>query len=140
MWLFSWLDPGKEKEAAKALIDSGCDVLAMHADTGAVAQACEEAKVYVVGYNNDMSQYAPAMHLTAPIWNWEKLFAPVVRQVADGTWKSEAVWAGMKEGGGRPRAVRLRGSRGGAQARRGRSREDRERRVGRFHGADNNTY
>lgn len=98
VWLFSWLDPGKEKEAAKALIDSGCDVLAMHADTGAVAQACEEAKVYVVGYNNDMSQYAPTMHLTAPIWNWEKLFAPVVQQVADGTWKSEAVWAGMKEG------------------------------------------
>ena len=98
IWLFSWFDPGKEKEAAKALIDSGCDVLGMHADTGAVAQACEEAKVYVIGYNNDMSKYAPTMHLTAPIWNWEKLFAPVVQQVADGTWKSEAIWTGIKEG------------------------------------------
>ncbi|RRD65610.1 BMP family ABC transporter substrate-binding protein [Fretibacterium sp. OH1220_COT-178] len=98
IWLFSWFDPGKEKEAAKALIDAGCDVLGMHADTGAVAQACEEAKVYVVGYNNDMSKYAPTMHITAPIWNWEKMFAPIVQQVADGTWKSEAIWAGMKEG------------------------------------------
>jgi basic membrane protein A len=98
IWLFSWFDPGKEKEAAKALIESGCDVLGMHADTGAVAQACEEAQTYVVGYNNDMSQYAPTMHLTAPIWNWEKLFAPVVQQVADGTWKSGDIWWGLKEG------------------------------------------
>lgn len=98
VWLFSWFDPGKEKEAAKALIESGCDVLGMHADTGAVAQACEEAKVYVIGYNNDMSQYAPTMHLTAPIWNWEKLFAPIVQQVVDGTWKSQDIWWGMDEG------------------------------------------
>ncbi|NLL37019.1 MAG: BMP family ABC transporter substrate-binding protein [Fretibacterium sp.] len=98
VWLFSWFDPGKEKEAAKALIDSGCDVLGMHADTGAVAQACEEAGVYVVGYNNDMSKYAPKMHLTAPIWNWEKFFGPIVKQVHEGTWKSEAIWWGLKEG------------------------------------------
>jgi basic membrane protein A len=98
IWLFSWFDPGKEKEAAKALIDAGCDVIAMHADTGAVAQACEEAKTYVIGYNNDMTKYAPTMQLTAPIWNWEKLFAPVVQQVADGTWKSEAIWLGMNSG------------------------------------------
>jgi basic membrane protein A len=98
VWLFSWLDPGKEKEAAKALIESGCDVLAMHADTGAVAQACEEAKTYVVGYNNDMSQYAPTMHLTAPVWNWAKLFEPIVQQVSEGTWKSQDIWWGLKEG------------------------------------------
>ncbi len=98
IWLFSWFDPGKEKEAAKALIESGCDVLGMHADTGAVAQAAEEAKVYVIGYNNDMSQYAPTMHLTAPIWNWAKLFAPIVQQVKDGMWKSEDIWWGLKEG------------------------------------------
>ncbi|MDR3321303.1 MAG: BMP family ABC transporter substrate-binding protein [Synergistaceae bacterium] len=98
IWLFSWFDPGKEKEAAKALIDAGCDVVAMHADTGAVAQACEEAGTYVIGYNNDMTRYAPTMHLTGPIWKWEKLFAPVVKQIADGTWKSEAVWLGMKDG------------------------------------------
>jgi basic membrane protein A len=98
VWLLSWFDPGKEKEAANALIESGCDVLGMHADTGAVAQACEEANVYVVGYNNDMSEYAPKMHLTAPIWDWQKLFQPIVQQVVDGTWKSEDIWWGLKEG------------------------------------------
>ncbi|MDR1915840.1 MAG: BMP family ABC transporter substrate-binding protein [Synergistaceae bacterium] len=98
IWLFSWFDPGKEKEAAKALIDSGCDILGMHTDSGAVAQACEEAKTYVIGYSNDMSQYAPTMQLTSPIWRWEKLIGPIVRQVAEGTWKSEAIWLGLKDG------------------------------------------
>ena len=98
VWLFSWFDPGKEKEATKALIDSGADLIAMHADTGAAPQAAEEAGVYVIGYNNDMSKYAPTMHLTAPVWNWEKLFAPIIQQVKDGTWKSDAIWWGLKEG------------------------------------------
>ena len=98
IWLFSWFDPGKEKEAAKALIDSGCDLLAMHADTGAVAQASEEAGVYVIGYNNDMKTFAPKMHLTAPIWDWGRMFSLIVDQVNQGTWKSEAIWWGLKEG------------------------------------------
>jgi basic membrane protein A len=98
IWLFSWFDPGKEKEAAKALVDSGCDLLAMHADTGAVAQASEESGVYVIGYNNDMKSFAPNMHLTAPIWDWGKMFSIIVEKVNSGTWKSEAVWWGLKEG------------------------------------------
>jgi len=98
IWLFSWFDPGKEKEAAKALIDSGCDLLAMHADTGSVAQACEEAGVYVIGYNNDMISFAPTKHLTAPIWNWGKMFSLIVDQVHKGIWKSDAIWWGLKEG------------------------------------------
>lgn len=98
IWLFSWFDPGKEKEAAKALIDAGADVIAMHADTGATPQAAEEAGVYVVGYNNDMSKYAPTKHLTAPVWDWGAYYKYVVGQVTAGTWKSEDIWWGLKEG------------------------------------------
>lgn len=98
VWIFSWLDPGKEKEAAKALIDAGADVLGMHADTGAAPQAAEEAGVYVVGYNNDMSNYAPTKHLTAPIWNWGVVYKDTIDQVIKGTWTSRQVWIGLKEG------------------------------------------
>ena len=97
VWLFSWFDPGKEKEATKALIDSGADVIAMHADSGAAPQAAEEAKVWVVGYNNDMSKYAPTRHLTAPIWNWGMLYKYTADKVIKGTWKSESIWWGLKE-------------------------------------------
>ncbi len=98
IWIFSWLDPGKEKEAAKALIDSGVDVLAMHADTGATPQAAEEAGIYVVGYNNDMSAYAPTKHLTAPVWDWGIVYKETIDQVIKGTWKSSHIWHGLKEG------------------------------------------
>lgn len=98
VWLFSWFDPGKEKEATKALIDAGVDVIAMHADTGAAPQAAEEAGAYVVGYNNDMSAYAPTKHLTAPIWNWGTIYVETAKQVVAGTWKSTSQWPGLKEG------------------------------------------
>ena len=98
VWPFSWFDPGKEKEATKALIDSGADVISMHADSGAAPQTAEEAGVYVVGYNNDMSQYAPTKHLTAPIWDWGIVYKRVIEQVTMGTWKSEDIWWGLKEG------------------------------------------
>lgn len=97
VWLFSWFDPAKEKEATLALIDAGADVIAMHADSGAAPQAAEEAGVYVVGYNNDMSRYAPTKHLTAPIWKWELVYKQIAGQVIEGTWKSSNIWWGLKE-------------------------------------------
>ena len=98
VWLFSWIDPGKEKEAAKALVDAGADVLAMHANTGSVPQAAEEAGVYVVGYNNDMSRYAPTKHLTAPVWNWGVVYKYTIDKVIKGTWKPENIWWGLDKG------------------------------------------
>ena len=98
VWLFSWFDPGKEKEAARALIDAGADVLAMHADSGAVPQVAEEMGVYVVGYNNDMSRYAPTKQLTAPIWNWGTIYTHTVKNILEGTWKSKDIWWGLREG------------------------------------------
>ncbi len=98
VWLFSWFDPGKEKEATKALIDAGSDVIAMHADSGAAPQTAEEEGVYVVGYNNDMSGYAPTKHLTAPVWDWGKVYTYTVKEISQGTWKSENIWWGLREG------------------------------------------
>jgi basic membrane protein A len=98
IWLFSWFDPGKEKEATKALIDAGADVIGMHADSGATPQTAEEAGVYVVGYNNDMSRYAPTKHLTAPVWDWGMVYKATIEDVVNGTWKSSDIWWGLKEG------------------------------------------
>ncbi len=98
VWLFSWFDPAKEKEATLALIDAGADVIAMHADSGAAPQTAEEAGVYVVGYNNDMKSYAPTKHLTAPIWNWGMVYKKIAGEVIDGTWESHDIWWGLKEG------------------------------------------
>lgn len=72
--------------------------MALHADTGEVARTCEAMKVYVIGYNSDMSMYAPTYHLTAPIWNWSNMFVHAYQQVMDDKWQSEDLWWGLKEG------------------------------------------
>jgi len=98
VWLFSWLDPAKEKEATKALFDMKADVVGMHADTGAAPQAAEELGIYVVGYNSDMSEYAPTKHLTSPVWRWDIAYDYVIKAIQNGSWKPEDIWWGLEEG------------------------------------------
>lgn len=98
VWLNSWYDMALERDLTKGLIDKGRDVIAMHCDTGQVPRVCEEAGVYVIGNNFDMSAYAPTMHLTAPVWHWGVLYAHAYEQVINGTWRSEDLWWGLKEG------------------------------------------
>jgi simple sugar transport system substrate-binding protein len=43
VWAFTWYDPGKESEAAKALIDQGADIIAQHTDSTAIVQIAEKS-------------------------------------------------------------------------------------------------
>ena len=45
-----------------------------------------------------MSSFAPAAHLTAPIWNWEVIYRKVADEVHNGTWSSYQYWGGLAEG------------------------------------------
>jgi basic membrane protein A len=98
VWTKTWYDPATEKEAAKSLLDVGADVIAQHQDSPGPQEAAQERGAYSVGYNSDMSAFAPKAHLTAPIWNWGPFYVETVSQVRNGTWKSASVWYGMKEG------------------------------------------
>ena len=42
IWVNAWFDPGKEREAALALISQGCDVLMQNTDSPAVVQTAQE--------------------------------------------------------------------------------------------------
>ena len=95
-WTHTWYDPAKEKEAAKALIDEKCDVIAQHQDTAGPQQAAEERGLSSIGYNSDMESMAPKAYMTAPIWNWGPYYVREVNKVLAGTWKSEDYWEGMK--------------------------------------------
>jgi len=97
-WTHTWYDPAKEKEAAKALLDAGCDIIAQHQDTAGPQQAAEERGMFSVGYNTDMTRMAPKAHLTAPVWNWGLYYVKQVKEVIAGTWKPESYWGGMKDG------------------------------------------
>lgn len=97
-WTNTWYDPAKEKEAAKALLDEGADVIAQHQDTAGPQQAAEEKGAFSIGYNTDMSASAPKANMTSAVWNWGPYYVEQIKAIVDGTWKSESYWKGMEAG------------------------------------------
>ncbi|GBC62090.1 BMP family ABC transporter substrate-binding pro tein [Desulfonema ishimotonii] len=98
VWTKTWYDPATEKEAAKSLLDVNADVIAQHQDSPGPQEAAQEKGVYSIGYNADMSSFAPKSHLVAPIWNWAPFYKEMVEQVRTGTWKTGACWDGLEKG------------------------------------------
>lgn len=94
----TWFDPTLEGQAAEALLDMGCDVIAQHADTTAPQMAAQNRGVWGCGYNSDMTKDAPSAHLTAPIWNWGVYYTKAAKAVLEGTWTNENYFGGMDEG------------------------------------------
>ena len=94
----SWYDPEGEKQAAVALINEGCDVIGQHCDTPNPQLAAEEAGVFGVGYNSDMSKDAPKAVLTSTVWNWGAYYTKAVQDLIDGTWTGENDFGGLEEG------------------------------------------
>jgi len=98
VWTKTWYDPATEKEAAKSLLDVGADVIAQHQDSPGPQEAAQEKGVYSIGYNSDMSAFAPKSHLCAPIWNWGPFYKEIVDAVRNGTFEAKPYWYGMEHG------------------------------------------
>lgn len=96
-WTNTWYDPVKEKEAAKALLEKGCDVTAQHQDSTATQIAASEKGAASIGYDLDHTDKVSG-YMTAPIWNWGPYFVKTVEEVMAGTWKTSSYWGNMKEG------------------------------------------
>lgn len=98
IWLNTWFDPAKEADAARALIDQGCDVITQHTDSPAPIQVAEERAVIAFGQASDMSAFGPNACLTSIIDNWGPYYISTAQEVLDGTWVSDQPWHGLKEG------------------------------------------
>lgn len=98
VWTYTWFDPPKEKQAAVSLLNVGADVIAQHQDTSAPQLAAQEAGKYSIGYNADMSRFAPEASLTSAVWNWGVVYTSVARSVHEGTWTNEPIWWGLETG------------------------------------------
>jgi simple sugar transport system substrate-binding protein len=98
IWVNSWFDPGKEREASEALITQGADVITHHTDSTAPTLIAEEKGVYAIAYHSDMSKYGPKAHLTAATHVYGDFYTKTTQAVLDNTWKPEVVWSGIKEG------------------------------------------
>ena len=98
IWVNSWYDPGKERQASMTLMSQGADVITHHTDSTAVVQAAEEQGKYAFGYHSDMSKYGPKAHLTATTHHWGNYYTATVKAAQAGSWKPESLWGGYKEG------------------------------------------
>jgi len=98
IWVDTWYDPGKERQAAEALIAQGADVLGQNTDSPAVVQVAEQRGVHAFGWDSDMSKYGPHSELTANTENWADYYIDEIRKVMAGTWTGERHTAyGIKE-------------------------------------------
>jgi simple sugar transport system substrate-binding protein len=98
IWVNTWFDPGKEADAAKAMVDQGVDVLTQHTDTTAPMQVAEERGIHAFGQASDMIAAGPKAQLTAIVDTWGTYYSKRVHALLDGTWKSEQSWDGLKDG------------------------------------------
>ncbi len=102
VWAFTWFDPAKEADAAKALIDQGIDVIASHTDsTAPLAEAAKTGgKVIGFGQASDMAipEYMPTPRVSSIIDNWAPYYVKRVGELMDGTYAQVDSWAGIKEG------------------------------------------
>ena len=99
VWAYTWFDPAKEADAAKALIEQGADVILQHTDsTAPQAAAAEAGNVITFGQASDMSEYAPMPRVSSIIDNWAPYYINRVQAVLDGTWESDNTWDGIGAG------------------------------------------
>lgn len=98
VWANTWYDPGKEGDAAKALIDQGADIMVQHTDSPAPLQVAENRGVLGFGQASDMIKFAPKAQLTAIVDNWDSYYVARAKAVVDGTWESIDTWGGINTG------------------------------------------
>ncbi|QTN34881.1 BMP family ABC transporter substrate-binding protein [Cognatishimia activa] len=99
IWVYTWFDPAKEADAAKALIEQGADVVLQHTDSTAPQAAAQEAgNVITFGQASDMSEYGPMPRVSSIIDNWAPYYVARTQAVMDGTWSTVNTWDGIDTG------------------------------------------
>jgi basic membrane protein A and related proteins len=98
VWINKWFDPPKETEGAQSLLNQGADVLFQNTDSSAVLQTADKAGKMAFGWDSDMSKFGPTAHLASSVINWGPYYIKAIKDALSGTWKSESVWWGVKEG------------------------------------------
>ena len=98
LWINSWYDPTKEREAAQALVNQGADILATETNSPAVGSVAARANAGFIGYGWNQSSFAPKQWLSSFIFNWGPYYLAQAKAVQDGTWKPAIYYGGLAQG------------------------------------------
>lgn len=80
----SWFDIAAEKEAAQALIQSGCKLISQHADSEGAPKACEEKGIPNIAYNINTSSIGPNTAIISSKISWEPYMKLMIESVMNG--------------------------------------------------------
>jgi basic membrane lipoprotein Med (substrate-binding protein (PBP1-ABC) superfamily) len=95
----SWNDPVTESEATRALADSGADVIVACSDSAlTTCLSAEKARVYCIGMTYDLNKQVPKAWLTGQWFNYGPLYASIVQEVINGSWKPGTRYYNIKDG------------------------------------------
>lgn len=97
VWVNTWYDPGKESDAANALIDQGVDIVLQHTDSPAPLIAAEKRGVLGIGQASDMSNFAPKAHMFSIRDVWAPHYIRTIEEVMGNSWVSEDYWGGFAD-------------------------------------------
>jgi len=97
VWVNTWYDPGKETDAANALIDQGVDIMLQHTDSPAPLIVAEKRGIRGIGQASDMSHFAPKAHIFSIRDDWAPYYIKTTQAVMDGTYEPSDFWGGFKE-------------------------------------------
>lgn len=103
VWINSWFDPPKDKEAARALFEAGVDVFFTTTDSPSVVVLAQEKSteakpLWGMGNDAPMNSYGEDRYATGPMFNWEVYYNYVLKSVENGTWKVETPFWGLESG------------------------------------------
>ena len=96
VWLSTWFDPAREREASLSLVNQGVDTLSYHSGSTAIPQLAEEKHVMLLGYQSDMRDIAPTAQLTSVTHHWGERYTAVAKAVIAGSWKPVPFWGGVR--------------------------------------------
>jgi simple sugar transport system substrate-binding protein len=98
IWVNTWFDPPREREAAITLMDQGADVLTFHTASTAVMTAAQDRGKLAIAYHSDMSQIAPNAQALAVTHHWGQYNVQRVKSLRAGIWQSTDTWGGVRDG------------------------------------------
>jgi basic membrane protein A len=98
IWVNTWFDVSKEKQAAEVLIGQGADVLMQNTSSSAVIKAAEEKGLYAFGVDSDRSKVAPKALLASTVPVWGPYYERTIQAALDGKPLQAPVFGGFKEG------------------------------------------
>ncbi len=97
VWVNTWFNPGKEAEAARALLGQGADVLMQNTGSAAAMQVANERGAHAFAQDSDQIKFGPKAQLTGIVDNWAPYYASRVQAALDNSWQAGDAFGGLND-------------------------------------------